>query len=332
MKIEHKKQSNQDISKHTIFVAVTGFDENLMGSTISSAIENAEYSERVFFGVNNVSSNGCFQNIIQPIKNIKVIYSVVGQPRGWGIDRCSADSFWNGEDFYLQIDGHMIFEKFWDSYLISDWIKINKDFDVEKPIISNHAPQWYFGDDGQIMGYEKDSTQCCPIYIQTIGEIHKNWSEPALIVDGDRRVCGDEIMEHYVICGHFMFASSMWLQEIGHDPKAMFIGDQSMIALRSITRGYKVFSTGRTYVWHLSKHLSKKQEQQGEWRELIDRQYGVNNYVKKSEMERIRQYLTGEKFDHYGAPNKDSLDKYQVMIGLNFKHIYKLVDDMKDSQ
>ena len=319
---------NQNTSIYTIFVAITGFDETFMESTISSAIKNAEYSERIFFGVNNISSNGCFQDIIQTSKSVRVIHSVVGQPRGWGIDRCSADSFWNGEDFYLQIDGHMIFEKFWDSNLIFDWIKINRELNVQKPIISNHAPQWWLGDDGQIMGYKKDSTQCCPIYIQTIGEIHKNWSEPALIVDGGRQVCGDEIAEHYVIAGHFMFASSMWLWEIGHDPKAMFIGDQSMIALRSMTRGYRVFSTGRTYVWHLSKHLSKRQPQQGEWRELVDNQYKVSDYVKKSEIKRVRQYLIGEKFDNYGAPNKDSLNEYQTIIGLDFKHIYKLVDEL----
>lgn len=325
---EHQEQANQDTSKYTIFVAVTGFDEEYMESTISSAIENAQYPQRVFFGVNNISSNGCFQNIIEPSKNIRVMQSVVAQPRGWGIDRCSADAFWNGEDFYLQIDGHMIFEKFWDSILILDWLKIKESLGVQKPIISNHAPQWWIGENGEIMGYEKGRIQCCPVYIPTIGELSKTWSEPLYVIDGEREVCGEQITEHHVIAGHFMFTSSRWLHEIGHDPRAIFIGDQSMIVLRSMTRGYRVFSTGHTYIWHLSKQLTKQQTERKEWRELINTQYAASDCVQKSERERVRQYLTGEKFDDYGAPDKKSLDEYQAKIGLDFKQIYKMIDEL----
>jgi hypothetical protein len=89
-----------------------------------------------------------------------------------------------------------------------------------------------------------------------------------------------------------------------------------------------VFSTGHTYIWHLSKQLTKQQTERKEWRELINTQYAASDCVQKSERERVRQYLTGEKFDEYGAPDKKSLDEYQAKIGLDFKQIYKMIDEL----
>lgn len=316
---------NQDILESTIFIAVTGFNEKYMAATITSAVSMAERPERLFFGVNYISSDGCFEDIMQVNKNVRVVHSVSGQPRGWGIDRCNADSFWNGEDFYLQIDGHMLFEKSWDSRLIRDWENIRQTVGAQKPIISNHCPQWWEGENGEIIGFEPGVIRCCPIYTQIVGKINKSWSEPVYLVDEGKEICDDEIREHHVICGHFMFASSEWLLEIGHDPRALFIGDQSMIALRSITRGYKVFSTGRPYMWHLSKRHGAAND----WRSFLNSEYFIDHKINKFERDRVRQYLTGEKFDIYGAPDWDSLNRYQLMIGIDFKDVYRQVDELQ---
>ena len=107
----------------TIYVSIAAFDEIYIKPTLESIWSNSEFPERVFVGLNYQSSDGCFDDLSN-FKNLRVRYSATNLPVGFGIDRVAADSFWNCENYYLQIDAHTLFEQNWDSDLINSLYEI----------------------------------------------------------------------------------------------------------------------------------------------------------------------------------------------------------------
>ena len=312
-------------NKKTIFIAIAAYNELYLKQTIESAQMMAEYPDRVFFGINYQSNDGCFEDI-SSLKNIRIRHSIVGEPSGWGIDRAIADSFWKNEDYYLQIDAHMLFEKHWDSGLISAHNKIIES-GFEKPIISTFVPWWSVGTDGEILHYKPDSQDCCNVCQYIFDSPKIDWIEPKR--SWTSVVCGEEIVEHNTICGHFFFTSSVWLEEVGHDWKFIFIGDEHLIALRSHTRGYRMFSIGKPFLWHLNKGVSFEKN---DWHNNV----GTSNINRtsarfKKDIERQRKIYTGELFGDSGAPNAERLKEYLDFVGFDPLEFYKGMDALGES-
>ena len=304
----------------TIFIAVAAYNEPYLKQTIESAQMMAEYPDRLFFGINYQSNDGCFDDI-SAFKNVRVRYSVIDKPSGFGIDRLIADSFWQCEDYYLQIDAHMLFEKNWDSEIISVHDKIvNSGF--EKPIISTFIPWWSVGADGEILFYEPGSYNCCNVCSYGLGTASQEWIEP--IRQWESPVCEDSIVEHGTICGHFMFAQSSWLEDVGHDWKSVFIGDETLTALRSYTRGYRIFSVGTPFMWHLNKGENMNRN---DWHNMVAGS-NVERSSKRFKADLIRQknIHLGKLFGNSGSPNREELEKYLDFVGFNVDEFYESFD------
>ena len=304
----------------TIFIGIAAFNEPYLKQTIESAISQAEFPERVYFGINYQSSDGCFDDISE-FKNARVRYSIIDKPSGFGIDRLIADSFWQCEDYYLQIDAHMLFEKNWDSKIIFTHNKIVSS-GFEKPIISTFIPWWSVDADGNILRYEPGSVKCCNVCSYSLGAASREWIEPTRRWESS--VCEDSVVEHGTICGHFMFVSSSWLEDVGHDWKSTFIGDETLTALRSYTRGYRMFSVGEPFLWHLNKAENMNTN---DWHNMATGS-NVSRSSNRFKADQIRQknIHLGNLFGHSGSPNREELDKYLNFVGFDVAEFYKSMD------
>jgi hypothetical protein len=310
----------------TIFISIAAYNEKYLKQTIESAQKMAEHPERVFFGINYQSTDGCFEDI-SSLMNIRVRHSIVKEPSGWGIDRLIADSFWKNEDYYLQIDAHMLFEKNWDSGLISAHNKIiEKGF--ERPIISTFVPWWSVDENGEILRYEPDSVNCCNVCSYTFGSPEKYWIEPKR--SWNSTVCGEDMVEHNTICGHFFFTSSSWLEEVGHDWKFIFIGDEHLTALRSYTRGYRMFSIGKPFIWHLNKGVVFDKN---DWHNNVGNSNLNRNSVRfKKDLIRQREIYMGELFGYSGAPTAESLKEYLDFVDFDPVTFYHGMDSIEQQK
>jgi len=308
----------------TIYLALTAFNERdgFIKLTVGSALSNASIPSRIKFGINYVSSDSCFDDLSEFENNVQVIYGITPKPLGLGISRCVADSFYNKEDYYLQIDAHMLFAPEWDLHLINAYETLKIQYLIEKPIISTFMPWWSMDDLGNIIDYRPGDVNCCQSGNLDSGYVDAVWTEPRQsgVMNS---VCGEDFKEHHSISGHFLFASGAWLEEIGHNPNSVFLGDETMIALRSWTRGYRIFAYGIPLLWHYHKTIHGSRD----WHTLSN--FNVRHKEDSIEKRNIREYLLGEKFDRFGAPSRELLNAYQVATGLDYAEIYKKIDSLR---
>lgn len=306
----------------TIYVSIAAFDEIYIKPTLQSIWSNSEFPERVFVGLNYQSSDGCFDDLSN-FKNLRVRYSATNLPVGFGIDRVAADSFWNCENYYLQIDAHTLFEQNWDSDLINSLHEI-KISGVDKPILSTYSPWWSISKDGNIENFKPGTVDRLMVCSYVSGEPSKYWG--GFEREFNKTVGVNEFVEHYTISGGFFFCESKWLEEVGHDWKYIFIGDETLIALRSCTRGYRIFSTGKPFMWHLNKPVSSIKKN---WANIAySGNFNPNSQRYKRDRNHLRRILLGEEFGFSGAPNKDSLDEYLLNIGFDANSFYEEIDKL----
>ena len=107
-----------------IFISIASYQDPLLEATLRSAYDKSDMPKNLVFGVCDQSSKSLNLESIEFRSQIKYehINPLYSKGPCWARSRIQ-DNF-NEEDYYLQIDSHMQFEKGWDSYLIKHIKKI----------------------------------------------------------------------------------------------------------------------------------------------------------------------------------------------------------------
>lgn len=152
---------NKPLSEYTIFIPISAFNEDYIVFTIEEALKKAQHPARIYFGVWEHRTEGEFSDLSQ-YNNLLHATLRYPAPLGVGVARLNAFSFYNQEDFILQIDAHTMFNDNWDTMLLRRWIEIAHTNQHAKIIISNYMPSW-----GLVDGYPT-----------VLSPTTKNWSKP----------------------------------------------------------------------------------------------------------------------------------------------------------
>ena len=126
----------------SIFISIASYQDPLLVSTIFSAYNNAEKKEDLVFSICDQSDNGikideiAFSNQIH-YEHVDPLFS-----KGPCWARHRAQSFFNEEDFFLQVDSHTQFAPTWDKIFIEQLEKISAiqsdDNYFKKPVITSY--------------------------------------------------------------------------------------------------------------------------------------------------------------------------------------------------
>jgi hypothetical protein len=95
----------------TIFIAIAAYNEIYIEQTISNAIEMAKFPDRLRFGVFSLNSDGQKPSFPE-FNNVKVLTAQYNDLLGVCSSRMGALFLYNQEDFFMQIDAHMLFARF----------------------------------------------------------------------------------------------------------------------------------------------------------------------------------------------------------------------------
>lgn len=307
----------------TIFIAIGAYNESYLEQTIISAFEMAARPDLLRFGVFSLNSDG----VIPKFEHVNVRLLTAQFPSLLGVcpSRISALFLYKDEDYYMQVDGHMLFEKNWDTKVKSKYELIKKDFD--KPIITTYVPWWCNRPDGSIYGYEPESlVPAMPVrFSKSIFEYDVPIQE-GFIIDWAE----SDYYEHHGFSAHFVFTEPQFIKDILPDIDMMFFGEEHTTALRAWTRGYRMFAIKEPIVWHYNKVSEFGTEvlyEHDRHRTLGD-VHSSQIFHTKNEiaLRKTREILTGELLGYWGSPTKDLVEEYEKVSGFSFSDFFKTKD------
>lgn len=302
----------------TTFVGIAAYNEYDLEQTIYNCLDNSVNPDSLRFGVWSHYNNGNLPKL--KIKNVRYINTDYPTLLGVGHARLNTLALYDGEDYYLQIDSHMLFDKDWDSYLIDSFEELKKT--NESPLITTYTPWWSKNEDGSINYYSPENNRNCSkmVYDDILdSNFPRQKTIPVEWKDNNS-------IEHYGFSAHFAFSDAKVIYEVMPDPYLMFYGEEPTTAVRLWTRGYKIFAIKKAVAWHKNKghgfiDESDSRVHNGK-KELYD------HYLRKTKysLSRTRDILTGKNIGYWGASSLEQLHNYEVSAKIDFKEFYSRLD------
>jgi len=312
----------------SIFISIASYQDPLLVSTIFSAYQNASEKDALVFGVCDQSDNP--DNILD-IEFAKQIHYDHVDPlfaKGPCWARQRAQSFFQDEDYFLQIDSHTQFSPGWDAKFINELNKIESmgasDDYFAKPIITSYPRSFEVLDfekglfrlntgdkHTQVISYRKDSLFLKSSFSRQIGI-------PTTCLD---------ITHAYLMAAGCIFVRGSFVKDIPYDGNYYFYGEELSMALRAFTHGYSFFHIPDVPLFHLYTDLSNIPRKL-HWDPEDDKDRAIKwNELEKKSLDRLDDLFAGKIEDSMGLGKKRSLNDYANLSGIDLEQ--KKVLDME---
>jgi glycosyltransferase involved in cell wall biosynthesis len=292
-----------------IFVQIAAYRDPQLEPTIKNMLENAKRPKNLRVGICRQYNPDDQFDLLEEYRNDKrfrildVLYS---DSRGVCWARNQVQQLYEGEEYTLQIDSHMRFEKDWDDTLIK-MIKQLQKKGFEKPLLT-----------GYVSSFDPDNDPA--------GRVQEPWrmAFDRFIPEGavfflPETIPGWQDLKEPVTArfysAHFAFTLGQFSTEVQHDPEFYFHGEEISIAVRAYTHGYDLFHPHRVVIWHeyTRKGRTKQWDDDKDW-------VNKNNLAHKKNRQLFG--MDGEEvtmdFSKYGFGTERSLRDYEIYSGLLF--------------
>ena len=229
-----------------IFVSIASYRDPLIKNTIEQAYFQAKNKNQIYFGVfdqnNEELDLACFDFGDQ------ITYERIDpeDTRGVCFARSKIQSFWKGEEYYLQIDSHTLFEPDWDETLINH-IKELKRYH-NKPVISCY-PNNFKVENLLERSYVKQAYQenTVPIIRVLSDRPFVGWHPPPV---GNWKESDQPFVHGFFVGACFIFCESSVIEEVPYDQQIFFAGEESTLSARLWTNGYDIFHAKNVPLYH----------------------------------------------------------------------------------
>ena len=230
----------------TIFINMPSYKDPEIWLTIEDFIKKAKYPKNVYFGVTHqtdlrvVETQFLNQHDKTRVQvNLAVPGSIVGAQPG----RLNSHKFYNGQDYYLNMDSHMRAIPHWDVKIIKEFNEVEKRrgpsmftgyvntydrkgntdiYDEQLP-----TPTFYMSEENIAHFKQQGIPQFCPRYTHLGRETHSSY-----------------------VSGHFFFTRGEYIDRVPFVEKIVFTEEEIFMALRMFTAGYNIFIPKTNFVFH----------------------------------------------------------------------------------
>jgi hypothetical protein len=301
----------------TIFISIASYRDPELERTIRSALENAENPQDLYFGV-MLQEFERFAPDLSWVPNLTIKTIHPKMARGAGYARAQIVPMYSGQDYFLQIDSHTIFEKNWDKLCIDQYKKAQEISNNNKIILSYFPPPFYVEPDKTINIIKNSKTQL-PYATKQKPMLTKRGEWTAERVKLSNKNLPEEST---TILAGFVFATGELIQEVPYDPEISFFGEELCFAIRAWTRGWDIYSPCVTIVYHFymregySKVWKDRNLREISWKEL--------EVLSKEKQKRV---LCGVEGGIWGAGSARTIAEYETLTGLDFKKMYNASSD-----
>lgn len=305
----------------SIFVQIASYHDYELPRTIINCINSSSGLVQINIGVHYIyyeKDDIGMDTIIKGLedysknpsskKRIKFNYIKSKAPEniGVGIARNIANSLYNGEDYYLQVDSHMKFEKSWDLNLINDYLLYKEN--GCNPVITAYPASYSYNDKMTVYQHNPDVTKI-------------NFSKDNLFLK--TKIPNQEAVSSHDngIFIKSVSAASIFsegsIAKINPNKKIFFWGEEILMAARFFTHGYDLMVPSFQNFFHL--YLDSKKEIEHNFRRSV-----FSDFKKECEVldniskEEVYSILSNNIIGEEALGNARTLKDFEFYSGLDF--------------
>ena len=244
-----------------IFVQIASYRDPQLIPTIENMLENAKRPKNIVIGVaRQFHPEDGFDDLskYEKDKRFRVLNIPYTESKGVCWARNQVQQLYGGEEYTLQIDSHMRFEKNWDDEMIK-MIKQLQKKGYKKPLLTGYVSS--FDPDNDPAGrvtepWRMSFDRCTPEgVVFFLPETIPGWKEIKQPVPAR------------FYSAHYCFTLGQFSTEVQHDPEFYFHGEEISISVRAYTYGYDLFHSHKVLIWHeyTRKGRTKQWDDDKDW-------------------------------------------------------------------
>ena len=305
----------------SIFISIASYQDPLLVSTIFSAYENAENKNDLIFSICDQSDNTIDINGVTFSDQIHYDHVDPLFSKGPCWARHRAQSFFNEEDFFLQVDSHTQFAPEWDSIFIKQLEKISANQEIDeyfkKPIITSYPRSF------KVLDFEKG------LFELNTGDKHTQvitYRKDSLFLKGSfSRQIGiptkhTDITHAILLAAGCIFTKGAFVKEIPYDPNYYFYGEELSLAMRAFTNGYSFFHIPDVPLFHLYTDTSDIPRKL-HWDPEDDQKRAVKwTELDKKSLNRLDDLFADKVEEPLSLGKERSLEDYALISGIDLKN------------
>jgi hypothetical protein len=293
-----------------IFIQIASYRDPQLIPTIKSAIENAKNPKNLRFGIaRQFHPDDKFDDLSEYKKDKR--FRILDIPHDESQGACWArnliQQLYKKEEYTLQIDSHMRFDKDWDVTLIG-MIKQLQEKGHKKPLLTSYVSSFDPDNDPSArvkepwrMAFDRFIPEGAVFFLP---ETIPNWAKLT------------EPVPARFYSAHFCFTLGEFSTEVQHDPEYYFHGEEISIAARAYTHGYDLFHPHKVIIWH-------EYTRKGRTKQWDDDRKWVDKNIKSHKKNRKLFSMDGEKYNPaefgvFGFGTQRTLKEYEQYSGLHF--------------
>ena len=312
---KYKSYTDDTIKKDTIFVSIASYRDKNCIKTVKEIFGKAKNPEKVFLGIctqNKDESEACIDDTLDKYKdNIKEKKLTYREALGPQYARYECSHLWDGEEYFLMIDSHLLFRENWDEIIKNMYKKLPTD----KGILTGYPP----AHEDKNAFNDKSFTYTCSSHFD-----HDNFhiiSE----AQGKKSLSKEDIWSTPYASAGFFFTSYKWLYDVPFDPYLphLFQGEEILLATRSYTNGWDLFNPNR----HVATHYydRRKDNEPHFWEdnhdyEIFKKLSNMRYYhiIDECPLEDVHPEFR-KHLDYYGLGKVRTLQDYFEFANMNLK-------------
>ena len=279
------------MSQKTLFVSIANYKDPEVLNTVQNLLENAsgdlDIHILVYSQIDLEDKSFDSLDSIPQVKHIKVDFR---EAKGVCWARKNAQSYYNGEDYYLQIDSHIIFEKNWDRLLLEDHVRALQF--GRKAILTAYPCAYEFDTEGERYIPNKSPTRFDMNVVNIIPSAAAKFIDPS-----------DDVEQEFFIAGGFLFTTGDFVTAVPYDEEIFFLGEEITLAIRAYTAGYFIFAPSKFICAHLYQ-VAQKEKRPVFWDRTEERARKISWTLRdKTSKIKVQHICRGQWFGKYGIQN-----------------------------
>lgn len=292
-----------------IFVQIASYRDPQLIPTIENMLENAKNPQNLVLSIaRQFNPEDGFDDLskYENDERFRILNIDYKESKGVCWARHLTQQQYQGEEYTLQIDSHMRFEKDWDETLIN-MITDLQDKGHKKPLLTGYVSSFDPENDPQgrvtepwRMAFDRFTPEGVVFFLPEVIPGWKDLEEP---------------IPARFYSAHFCFTLGQFSTEVQHDPEFYFHGEEISITVRAFTYGYDLFHPHKVVIWHeyTRKGRTKQWDDDKEW-------YKRNEACHKKNRELLGidgEIFTGDTSLYFGSER--TIQDYEKYAGILFE-------------